>query len=111
MLCEVAKIHEDLSECEFIDTIRTQNIYPADYPENYNNVMVDENFIAIYKRQEDQKDLNPIGNFYRRKSIHNDILRTIERMQFEKIDFSSVENFQSDHFKIEVMIMTRSPSN
>lgn len=50
VIYEVAKIHEDLYECEFIDSIRTHNIYPADYPENYNNVMVDEKLIAIYNR-------------------------------------------------------------
>lgn len=88
-----------------------QDIYPSDYPQNYVDVKLNESFKAIYKRPGDKEDLNPLGNFYRQKSIHNDILKTIERMKSEKVDFRNFDDFQSDHFKIEVMIKICSPSN
>ena len=108
---EVEETNEVLSEYDFINSITAHHIYPPDYPENYVDVKLNESFKAIYKRPEDEANLNPMGNFYRRKSIHNDILRTIERMQMEKINFNNVEDFQSDHFKINVMIKSRSPLN
>jgi hypothetical protein len=101
---EVGKTNEVLSEYDFINSITANDIYPPDYPENYVDVKLNESFKAIYKRPEDEANLNPMGNFYRRKSIHNDILRTIERMKSEKIDFRNYEDFQSDHFKVEVMV-------
>lgn len=101
---EVEETNEVLSEYDFINSITAHDIYPPDYPENYVDVKLNESFKAIYNRPEDEANLNPMGNFYRRKSIHNDILRTIERMKSEKIDFRSFEDFQSDHFKVEVMV-------
>jgi hypothetical protein len=101
---EVGKTNEVLSEYDFINSITAHDIYPPDYPVNYVDVKLNESFKAIYKRPEDEANLNPMGNFYRRKSIHNDILRTIERMNSEKIDFRNFEDFQSDHFKVEVMV-------
>ena len=100
--------NEVLSEYDFINSITAHDIYPPDYPENYVDVKLNESFKGIYKRPEDEANLNPMGNFYRRKSIHNDILRIIERMKSEKIDFRNFEDFQSDHFKIEVMVKARS---
>ncbi|ADE39521.1 hypothetical protein [Candidatus Puniceispirillum marinum] len=105
---EVEKTNEVLSEYDFINSITAHDIYPPDYPQNYFDVELNESFKAIYKRPEDKEDLNPLGNFHRRKSIHNDILRTIERMKSEKIDFRNFEDFQSDHFKVEVMVKARS---
>jgi len=105
---EVEKTNDVLSEYDFINSITAHDIYPPDYPQNYVDVKLNEIFKAIYKRPEDKEDLNPLGNFYRRKSIHNDILKTIERMKSEKVDFGNFDEFHSDHFKVEVMVKARS---
>lgn len=105
---KVEETNEVLSEYDCINSITARDVYRPDYPENYVDVKINEDFTVIYKRPEDQEDLNPLGNFHRRKSIHSDILRTIDRMKSEKIDFKNIEYFQSDHFKIEVMVKARS---
>ena len=105
---EVEKTNSVLSEYDFINSITAHDIYPPDYPQNYVDVKINESFKAIYKRPEDKEDLNPLGNFHRQKSIHNDILKTIERMNSKKVDFRNFDDFQSDHFKVEVMVKARS---
>jgi hypothetical protein len=105
---EAEETIEVLSEYDFINSITALDVYPPDHPKNYVDVKINEDFTVIYKRPEDKEDLNPLRNFHRRKSIHNDILRTIDRMKSEKIDFRNFEDFQSDHFKIEVMVKARS---
>ena len=105
---EIEETEKKLAKYDFINSITAHDIYPPDYPENYVDVKLNESFQAIYKRPEDKEDLNPLGNFYRRKSIHNDILKTIERMKSEKVDFRNFDDFQSDHFKVEVMVKARS---
>ena len=107
---EVEKLR-DISEPDFSSMQSMHDIYPPDYPENFVDVMINENFNAIYKRPNDKENLNPLGNFYRRKTIHNDIVRTIERLQSEKLDFDHVTVFLSDHFKIEVLVKSRPSVN
>ena len=114
----IKRVTKEYTEQKSKETIQTlenlspdfsslHDIYPLDYPENYSNVIIDENFIAIYEKPEDSKDLNEIGNFWRRNHIHNDVWRTIKRMRSKKNDFTIINKFHSDNFKIEVMIKTR----
>ena len=61
-------------------------------------------FWAEYSDTTDVPNLNPIGNFYRRKSIHNAVLRKLESC----IDHENVktgDRILCDHFEIEFHIV------
>ena len=69
------------------------------------SIDINNAFCAEYERPEDCETLNKVGNFYRRKSIHNDVVRTIERLTSQGFGFALGQHIASDHFEITIKIV------